>query len=181
MQFQAMQVRIGKLLLGCAVAFALAGCAPAPNSTQPPGRTVHDDPPRDGDSIGSKHDGEVVESTRRRTAVEPTEGARSPDRSRPDAADAAVPRKVIKVLRYIDEHGRAPEGYEGGRIFHNSARNGEQPLPRTDAAGRPISYREWDVNPKVPGVNRGAERLVTGSDGCAYYTADHYRTFIKIR
>ena len=46
---------------------------------------------------------------------------------------------------------------------------------------RAIAYQEWDVNPKVEGVNRGTERLVTGSDGSAYVTADHYRTFTKIR
>ena len=27
----------------------------------------------------------------------------------------------------------------------------------------------------------GPERLVTGSDGSAYYTDDHYKTFKKIR
>ena len=51
----------------------------------------------------------------------------------------------------------------------------------TDENGRRIKYREWDVNPLRPGVNRGAERLVTGSDGTAYYTDDHYATFKKIR
>jgi len=53
---------------------------------------------------------------------------------------------------------------------------GEQ-LPKSDASGRPITYREYDVNPRQPGVNRGPERLVVGSNGRAYYTADHYRTF----
>jgi ribonuclease T1 len=32
-----------------------------------------------------------------------------------------------------------------------------------------------------PGTNRGAERLVTGSDGSAYYTSDHYQTFRRIQ
>jgi ribonuclease T1 len=94
---------------------------------------------------------------------------------------AKVPNKVTKVLRYIDEHHRAPEGYEGGRDFHNAGASGQKGLPRRDADGKAIAYREWDVNPKVRGVNRGAERLVTGSDGSAYYTEDHYRTFTKVR
>lgn len=47
-------------------------------------------------------------------------------------------------------------------------------------AVKAITYREWDVNPKIKGVDRGEERLVTGSDGSAYYTADHYQTFIHI-
>jgi guanyl-specific ribonuclease Sa len=88
-----------------------------------------------------------------------------------------VPAKVAKVLQYIDENGRPLEGYEGGRKFGNF----EGLLPKKDPRGRTITYQEWDVNPKVRGKNRGTERLVTGSDGTAYYTGDHYKTFKKIR
>jgi guanyl-specific ribonuclease Sa len=107
------------------------------------------------------------------------DGAKEGERHAPSKAN--VPDKVARTLRYIDEHHRAPSGYEGGRTFHNAGQSGEKGLPRTDSGGRPITYREWDVNPKVPGVNRGAERLVTGSDGSAYSTSDHYRTFSKVR
>jgi guanyl-specific ribonuclease Sa len=69
----------------------------------------------------------------------------------------------------------------GGNKFHNLGKNGQEILPRTDASGNAIEYKEWDVNTHVPGVNRGAERLVTGSDGSAYYTGNHYDTFVKIR
>jgi guanyl-specific ribonuclease Sa len=93
----------------------------------------------------------------------------------------AVPRGVAAVLEYVDRNNRAPEGYEGGRTFLNLARDGEQALPHTDAQGATIQYREWDVHRKVPGRNRGAERLVTGSDGSAYYTPNHYQAFIRIR
>src|SRR5262249_19283337 len=88
-----------------------------------------------------------------------------------------VPAKVGKVLKYVDEHDKAPDGYEGGRHFGNF----EKRLPEKDAKGKAIKYREWDVNPLKKGVNRGPERLVTGSDGSAHYTEDHYRTFKKIR
>jgi dienelactone hydrolase len=90
---------------------------------------------------------------------------------------ADIPEKALAVLKHIDQNGEAPAGYEGGRRFGNF----ERLLPNTDRAGRRINYREWDVNPLRPGVNRGAERLVTGSDGSAYYTDDHYRSFKKIR
>jgi ribonuclease T1 len=90
---------------------------------------------------------------------------------------AKVPEKVLKVLVYVDEHGKAMDGYEGGRHFGNF----EKVLPQTDAKGKKLQYREWDVNPLRKGVNRGPERLVTGSDGSAWYTADHYRTFNKVR
>ena len=89
----------------------------------------------------------------------------------------AVPEKVLKVLAYFDKNGKAMEGYEGGRNFGNF----EKRLPQKDDKGKRIKYQEWDVNPLRPGVNRGAERLITGSDGHAYYTADHYNTFRKIR
>jgi guanyl-specific ribonuclease Sa len=89
----------------------------------------------------------------------------------------AVPERVLKVLRYVDEHKEAPPGYEGGRTFGNF----ENRLRQTDGRGQRIRYREWDVHPRRPGVNRGAERLVTGSEGSAYYTDDHYRSFTKIR
>ena len=94
---------------------------------------------------------------------------------------AGVPAKVATVLHHIDTSHKAPAGYEGGRTFHNEGQGGEQQLPQKDKEGNAISYQEWDVNPKVQGVNRGAERLVTGSDGSAYYTSDHYRTFTKVR
>src|SRR5262249_26278825 len=88
-----------------------------------------------------------------------------------------IPEKVLKVLEYVDKHGEAMDGYEGGRSFGNFERR----LPLTDDKGRRLRYREWDVNPLRPGVNRGVERLITGSDGTAYFTDDHYATFRKIR
>jgi hypothetical protein len=88
-----------------------------------------------------------------------------------------VPDKVGPILEHVDLFETALIGYEGGRRFQNLERN----LPRTDRGGRRLSFREWDVNPLRPGVNRGAERMVTGSDGSAYYTSDHYRSFIRIR
>jgi dienelactone hydrolase len=95
----------------------------------------------------------------------------------PKTAAKGVPDKVLKVLEYVDKHAAPLEGYEGGRSFGNFERR----LPQTDEKGRRLKYREWDVNPLRPGVNRGPERLITGSDGSAYYTDDHYKTFRKIR
>jgi RHS repeat-associated protein len=85
--------------------------------------------------------------------------------------------KVRNTLNHIGETGEAPEGYEGGREFQNR----EGKLPSTDANGNPIKYQEYDVNPRQPGVNRGGERVVTGSDGSQYSTSDHYDTFTKIK
>ncbi len=92
-----------------------------------------------------------------------------------------VPQNALDTLDHVDRTGTAPQGYQGGAPFLNDGRGGGQVLPAADAQGNPITYQEWDVNPRVPGVNRGAQRLVTGSDGSAYYTDDHYKTFTRIR
>lgn len=97
------------------------------------------------------------------------------------SAGAQIPARVRTTLALIDA-GRWPAaanapGTRGGITFRNSERR----LPATDARGERITYREWDVNPKEPGRSRDAQRIVTGSDGSAWYTADHYRSFVKIR
>ncbi len=82
-----------------------------------------------------------------------------------------VPAKALEVYRYVLANGRAPEGYVGGRRWENRERR----LPLDG------SYREYDVNPKVRGVNRGAERIIVESaSGKGWYTGDHYRTFTPI-
>ncbi len=88
-----------------------------------------------------------------------------------------VPDKVWKVLSQIEETKEAPNGYVGGRKFKNL----EGLLPKSDKNNKKINYREWDVNPKVDGKNRGKERLVTGDDESAYFTNDHYESFKKIK
>jgi ribonuclease T1 len=88
-----------------------------------------------------------------------------------------IPAKVSEVLRYVREHNRAPEGYVGGRRFGNF----EKLLPQENDIGKRISYREWDVNPKQNGKNRGPERLITSNDDRAWYTRDHYRSFVEIK
>lgn len=87
-----------------------------------------------------------------------------------------APSYAIEVLQYIRRNGEAPEGFVGGREFMNK----EKKLPQRDASNQKIRYSEWDVHPKVKGQNRGPERLVTGSDHSAYFSADHYKTFIRI-
>jgi guanyl-specific ribonuclease Sa len=88
-----------------------------------------------------------------------------------------VPAYVQTVLAYVREHKRAPDGYVGGRTFGNF----ERLLPVQTSTGLRLRYKEWDVKPKVQGRNRGAERLITGSDNHVYYTSDHYRTFTEIQ
>lgn len=91
--------------------------------------------------------------------------------------NSAIPQKVYEVLRYIRDNNHAMRGYVGGRVFSNR----ERIVPEFDEKGNPIDYREWDVNPKVKGQNRGAERIITSSNNRAWYTDDHYKTFKEIK
>lgn len=99
-----------------------------------------------------------------------TVGASSELQLTPQTAE--IPKKAKDLLQTIRErHGVPPPGYVGGRVFHNRERR----LPQ----GR---YREYDVNPKIRGRPRDAERIVIEQiTGQAYYTADHYRTFVPFR
>ena len=81
------------------------------------------------------------------------------------------PQKAKDLLEAIQQYvGKALPGYIGGRVFQNRERR----LP-------PGHYREYDVNPKVRGRSRDAERIVIEQDtGRAYYTGNHYRTFMPL-
>lgn len=77
------------------------------------------------------------------------------------------------ILDRVDSKGAAFPHYKGGTTWQND------PVGLPEAPG--LTYREWDVNIHIPGVNRGTERIVTGSDGSAYSTKDHYETFMIMR
>jgi guanyl-specific ribonuclease Sa len=82
-----------------------------------------------------------------------------------------IPAKAHAVLKAIQDRGGDPlPGYAGGRRFQNRERR----LPLG-------TYREYDVEPRRRGKNRGAERIVIERQtGKAYYTGDHYRTFVPM-
>ena len=108
------------------------------------------------------------------SATQANEAVVTPDRPslvpRSDI-ERTAPQKAYELLAALQQrHGAPLPGYIGGNTF----RNRERRLPH----GR---YREYDVNRKTPGRSRGAERLVIEQrSGKAYYTDDHYRTFIPL-
>jgi len=128
------------------------------------------------DADAEKRANELIKSFLAEVVPLQTQTVRAASRTDPPPPKG-VPDKALNVLKHVDKEGMAPPGYEGGRTFLNV----EKVLPQTDSQGRRLKYREWDVNPLKAGVNRGPERLVTGSDGSAYYTDDHYKSFKKIR
>ena len=89
----------------------------------------------------------------------------------PTVVEKAPPQRARLVLAEIQRRqGEPPPGYVGGRAFQN--REGQLPHG---------IYREYDVNPKVAGRDRGPERIVIEQHtGKAYYTGDHYQTFIPL-
>ncbi|MFW0789322.1 ribonuclease domain-containing protein [Gordonia sp. CPCC 205333] len=96
-------------------------------------------------------------------------------------SNGKIPARVSATLALIDA-GRWPEaanapGTQGGRSF----RNNEGRLPRKSLSGKVMRYQEWDINAKASNRGRDAERIITAADGSAWYSLDHYRTFVKIR
>jgi RHS repeat-associated protein len=87
-----------------------------------------------------------------------------------------VPQKARDVAKEVLKNkGTPPKGYKGGKSYKNQPQNGGQKLPER------VQYKEYDINPNVKGVDRGAERIVIGNDGSVWYTSDHYYTFIQIQ
>jgi len=95
----------------------------------------------------------------------------SPSQIEQPSSLTTPPQKAYDLLKQLKKRGGIPlSGYVGGRDFQNRERR----LPRG-------SYREYDVNPKIRGRGRDAERIVIERrTGKAYYTGDHYRTFIPL-
>lgn len=82
-----------------------------------------------------------------------------------------VPQKAKDVLDYINEHNAPPRYYKGAQIWENN----KNQLPVEG------DYKEYDIDPKISGQPRNAERIVIDvNTGDAWYTPDHYETFIKM-
>jgi guanyl-specific ribonuclease Sa len=96
-------------------------------------------------------------------------------------APSQIPEAAWRTLATVRRTGEAPPDQVGGRRFGNYGRGGEEKLPVRGPGGRRIDYREWDIHPRSSGRNRGPERVVTGSDGRAWYTADHYCSFTEMK
>lgn len=103
------------------------------------------------------------------------------------AALALIPlnklNKLKKLKKWVKKNNgkQIPGTKKGGVKFDNDGRGNGQVLPQKDANGKPITYKEYDINPAPSaGQTRGKERMVIGSDGKAYYTNDHYKTFTEI-
>jgi guanyl-specific ribonuclease Sa len=94
--------------------------------------------------------------------------AKPADKSAAQALASGAIKKKPPKLKKGERAGGFPFGNYEGR------------LPKQTADGKPITYTEYDVN-GYDGVNRGAERVVVGSDGRCWYTSDHYGSFVEVK
>lgn len=109
-----------------------------------------------------------------------TDGESENNEDAEENSDSNIPQKVRDSLDRIDAD---PDAYledcYGNYTYQDKPdkKKGETKIPNENVA----SYTEWDVNPFKNGQNRGSERIVTGTDGSAWYTPDHYRTWYQLR
>ena len=125
-------------------------------------------------------------ATRDTTAAAPRHDAPGEERTRDVATTTLhslgrpdLDAQVAAVVLSMDRTGRPPDGVaQGGRKGGRKGmfQNAEGRLP----AQPPGYYTESDVWPRGTG-GRGTHRLIFGRGGEVYYTADHYRTFVKVR
>jgi len=131
-----------------------------------------------GKQISGKNQSQIAVSPSASQSIpSPDENAGTAKLNENSDNNPEIPQKVDDVLKYIRANHQPMPGYVGGRVFSNR----EKVVPQFDDKGNPIEYQEWDVNPKIVGQNRGAERILTGSDGRAWYTSDHYKSFKEIK
>lgn len=83
-------------------------------------------------------------------------------------------------IKAVAVHPCPRGGYHGNEPWTNDARPGSQILPRKQVGGAAITYQEFDTKKRPMVGTRDAQRVVEGSDGRRYYTADHYNTFYRI-
>lgn len=145
------------------------------------------DPKKPGESDSSKKNGPshediqllITATERRRKNLE------DPvlyQKNQPTIKKADLPEKAKEMFDKYSTHkwqgnvpGQTPGTNAGGR-FNNEY--GE--LPVLDANNKPISYNKFDINNRIEGAERDAERFIRGTDGSIYYTKDHYSTLIKV-
>lgn len=109
-------------------------------------------------------------STASSTPIVDTETGTDPVSGLPWISEADLPPEGRDTLALIDAGGPYPEDRDGV-VFEN--REGILPDEQTGY------YHEYTV-PTPGSDDRGARRIVTGSEGEFYYTADHYDSFERI-
>ena len=112
----------------------------------------------------------LLDGTTTTAADRPTGASTDPASGLPWVAEPDLPAEARDTLGLIDAGGPFPYD-EDDRTFLNR----EGLLPERSGG----YYREYTV--ETPGEDdRGARRIVTGSEGEYYWTPDHYASFERI-
>lgn len=82
-----------------------------------------------------------------------------------------LPAEAAKTWKLIESNGPFPYPRNDGVTFQNR----EKRLPAKSSG----YYKEYTV-PTPGSPDRGARRLVTGSEKEVFYTADHYSSFVVV-
>ncbi|MET9347431.1 ribonuclease domain-containing protein [Streptomyces termitum] len=154
-----MLFRPPRVLLALVLAVLLAGCSGGGTTTAPPTRHATASAPASLPAPSSASSSAVPSPA-------PASGVSGLPTVRPEA----LPPEARATLALIAKGGPYPYAKDG-TVFGNF----ERVLPK-----RPRGYyHEYTV--KTPGSrDRGARRIVTGRDGDAYYTDDHYESFREV-
>ena len=118
----------------------------------------------------SRQASEATTPARPRQQSVPAPAAQQSDAT-PSIAFEDLPPEAQQTIELIQQGGPFPYDKDGS-VF----RNRERLLPRQPDG----YYREYTV--ETPGSDdRGARRIVAGSDSELYYTDDHYESFHRVR
>ncbi|MGI5502039.1 ribonuclease domain-containing protein [Lentzea sp. CA-135723] len=82
-----------------------------------------------------------------------------------------LPAEAVKTWKLIESNGPFPYPRNDGVTFQNR----EKRLPNKDSG----YYKEYTV-PTPGSPDRGARRIVTGSEKEVFYTGDHYSSFVVV-
>ena len=151
------------LVLSVFVILSIAGCAGSQTGNGVPGS-----PPGQTETASQSPQQPASASQSVQAGADPSSD------SAQDKDVQGVPSYALAVWDQIKQnHFKPLEGYKS-QTFGNY----EKLLPILPQGER---YIEHDVHLYHQGVNRGAERIVYNADGShAYYTGDHYASFITI-
>ncbi|GHU53565.1 hypothetical protein FACS1894132_06060 [Clostridia bacterium] len=113
----------------------------------------------------------------RKTIEKPT-GGKVKVNNIPEYSKSNLPQNAQDAYTKYDDSGwrGVVKGQTEGTKAGGKYKNNDTPplLPPFDKNNNAITYREFDVNNKIPNATRDGERFVLGSDGSIYYTDSHY-------
>lgn len=93
----------------------------------------------------------------------------------PQQVISRAPQQARPVVEEILKTGTS-------KYTPHTFKNYEGKLPNMNMSNlTQIQYKAHDLGPSISPKLRGVERVISGSDGSIWYTADHYKTFVRLK